>query len=91
MATLRKSEIAEFIKEEFGLTSKKRAREGFDKLAEFIAANIVDGKDVVLPGIGKLKLGDFQARSYQSALTKGQIINKPAYKKIVLKAGRKLA
>ena len=85
---MRKSELVDTLKEAAGLT-RVRADECLCKLCDIIAAELLGGGEITLPGIGKLKTRDAAARSGRNPKT-GEAIQIPAGKRAVFVAAKEL-
>ena len=97
MALRTKAEMVEEVKallEETGCekVSKKQAQEVLEGLCEAIIAELKEGGDVTLPGIGKLKVVETSARSGKIVTKTGETKEwkKPAGKKVKLEASKSL-
>lgn len=61
----------------------------YDSLCNIIAAELLGGGEVPLPGVGKLKVKATPARAGRNPKT-GEAINIPAGRKVVFVAGKEL-
>lgn len=83
-----KAELVKAFQEATELTGAQ-AGEYLNRLGDIMAAELLGGGEVPLPGIGKLVVKEAAARTGRNPQT-GEPIAIPAGKKVVLKVGKEL-
>ena len=85
---MKKAELIDLYAEATRL-SKKEAAEDFARLCDIMAAELLAGGEVPLPGIGKLKVQTAKARTARNPRS-GEQVSVPAKKKVKFVVGKEL-
>ena len=81
--------IAKWRESFTGFGSAAQAEAAYAQLCDVMAAELVSGGEVPLPGVGKLTVKETAARKGRNPKT-GAVIDIPVGKKVVLRASKEL-